>query len=211
MILSTIQGVNFVEASKHILSLRCPACRQQGTFESFSFINDLFLFSNAVLAGERFCPNPKCKAHVFVVFDDHGKILKSYPPEKIDFDPSHIPEKIIAMFEEAVTCYSANCHMAAAIMIRKTLEELCFHQGADGDQLKQKLLQLQGKVVLPVELMAGLDGLRLLSDEAAYIRSREFNKISSEELAIGIELTKEVLKAVYQYSDLLKRLKALKK
>ena len=211
MILSTIQGVNFVEASKHILSLRCPACRQQGTFESFSFINDVFLFSNAALAGERFCPNPKCKAHVFVVFDDNSKILRSYPPERIDFDPSHIPERIISIFEEALTCFSANCNVAAAVMIRKTLEELCFDQGADGGRLKQKLLQLQSKVVLPVELMASLDGLSLLRDDAAFIHAREFNEISKEEIEIGIELTKEVLKAVYQYSDLLKRLRALKK
>jgi hypothetical protein len=100
---------------------------------------------------------------------------------------------------------------AAAIMVRKTLEELCLDRQATGNNLKERIRSLGGKVVLPQELLDGLDDLRLLGNDAAHIESQEFNKVGQEEVEIGIEFTKEVLKAVYQYSALLTRLRALKK
>jgi len=56
----------------------------------------------------------------------------------------------------------------------------------------------------------GLDDLRLLGNDAAHIESQEYTKVGKEEVEIGIELAKEVLKAVYQYAALLGRLRALK-
>lgn len=96
-------------------------------------------------------------------------------------------------------------------MVRKTLEELCLDRQATGNNLKERIRSLGGKVVLPQELLDGLDDLRLLGNDAAHIESQEFNKVGQEEVEIGIEFTKEVLKAVYQYSALLTRLRALKK
>jgi hypothetical protein len=66
-------------------------------------------------------------------------------------------------------------------------------------------------VLLPQELLDGLDDLRLLGNDAAHIESQEFNNIGKEEVEIGIEFAKEVLKAVYQYADLLARLRSLKR
>jgi hypothetical protein len=37
--------------------------------------------------------------------------------------------------EEAVACHAAECFIAAAIMVRKTLEELCRERGATGANL----------------------------------------------------------------------------
>ena len=51
------------------------------------------------------------------------------------------------------------------------------------------------------------DDLRLLGNDAAHIESQESDKVGQEEAEVGIEFTKEVLKAVYQYSALLNRLK----
>jgi hypothetical protein len=59
--------------------------------------------------------------------------------------------------------------------------------------------------------MDGLDDLRLLGNDAAHIESQEYTKVGKEEVEIGIEFAKEVLKAVYQYSALLSKLRALKK
>jgi hypothetical protein len=66
------------------------------------------------------------------------------------------------------------------------------------------------KVVIPTELLDGLDDLRLLGNEAAHIESTVYNEIGKEEVEVGIEFAKEVLKAVYQYSALLARLRGLK-
>ncbi len=96
-------------------------------------------------------------------------------------------------------------------MVRKTLEELCLDRQATGNTLKERIRSLGTKVILPQELLDGLDDLRLLGNDAAHIESQEFNRVGQEEVEIGNEFAKEVLKAVYQYSALLTRLRALKK
>ena len=95
-------------------------------------------------------------------------------------------------------------------MVRKTLEELCSDRGASGGNLNQRIKALKDKVVLPQELLDGVDDLRLLGNDAAHIESKTFNKVGEEEVAIGIEFTKEILKAVYQYNDLLAQIKEIK-
>lgn len=77
--------------------------------------------------------------------------------------------------------------------------------------LKERLRNLGTKIVLPQELLDGLDDLRLLGNDAAHIESQEFNLVGREEVEVGIEFTKEVLKAVFQYSDLLAKLRGLKR
>jgi len=141
----------------------------------------------------------------------NGSVTVSYPAERIDFDATDIPAGILKTFEEAITCHANQCFVAAAIMVRKTLEELCRERGATGKNLKERITALGTKVVLPAKLLQGLDDLRLLGNDAAHIESQEYDKVGQEEVEVGIEFTKEVLKAVYQYSALLNRLRALKK
>jgi hypothetical protein len=73
------------------------------------------------------------------------------------------------------------------------------------------LRHLGTKTLLPQELLDGLDDLRLLGNDAAHIESQEFNSVGREEVEIGIQFGKEVLKAVFQYSDLLAKLRSLKR
>ena len=192
------------------LSLRCPSCRQQGTFEPFVNISDVQ--QGTTCLGHRRCPNPECRAHIFVVFDASSATLQmSYPAERIDFDSSNIPKALVDALEEAITCHANRCFTAAAIMVRKSLEELCRDRDADGDHLKVRLQALASKVVLPSELMTGLDDLRLLGNDAAHLESQAYEQVGQEEVEVGIMFTKEVLKAVYQYQNLLGRLRSLKK
>lgn len=208
-----LNALSVSDAGSHgfIVSLRCPVCMQQGTFETIGS-NDLHLgnMNPAVLTGQRRCPNPECKAHLFVAVQNN-EILVSYPAERIDFDATNVPTAVVEALEEALTCHANQCFIAAAIMVRKTLEELCRERGATGPNLKARIKQLGTTVVLPQELLDGLDDLRLLGNDAAHIESREYDTIGKEEVEVGIELAKEVLKAVYQYSALLARLRALKK
>jgi|SRR3990172_6915095 len=194
------------------ISLRCPApgCRQMGTLEPIGS-NDI-VSSNNFLFGQRRCPNPKCRTHIFFAYSrSQGQILGSYPPERIDFDATNIPPPVTSAFEEALTCHAHRCFVAAAIMVRKTLEELCRERGAQGGNLKERIHALGTKVVLPKELLDGLDNLRLLGNDAAHVESQEFNQVGQQEVELSIDVAKEVLKAVYQYSALVDRLQALKK
>jgi hypothetical protein len=163
-----------------------------------------------MVAGLRRCPDPTCYSLVFFALEG-GKIAASFPAESIDFDSTNVPTTVQAAFEEAIKCHAQNCYVAAAIMVRKTLEELCHERSATGANLKERIKALGSKAVLPQELLDGLDDLRLLGNDAAHIESQEYSKVGKEEVEVGIEFAKEVLKSVYQYSALLNRLRALKK
>lgn len=189
---------------------RCPNCGQLGTFEVLS--NNAFdwALDNQVCVGHRRCPNPSCRVHLFVV-SQNNILVRSYPALRIDFDSTNVPRPVVSALEEAITSHANECFIAAGIMVRKTLEELCRNLGAQGKDLKERIRDLGTRIVLPKELLDGLDDLRLLGNDAAHIESREYDQVGKEEVEIGIEFTKEVLKATYQYSALLNRLRALKK
>ena len=120
------------------------------------------------------------------------------------------PTAVQNALSEAITCHADECYVAAAIMVRKTLEELCADGEATGDNLQEGIKALRDKVVVPEELLKGADDLRLLGNDAAHIKSQVYAQVGREEVEIGIEFAKELLKAVYQMSALLSRLRALK-
>jgi hypothetical protein len=193
-------------------NIRCPDCGQLGTFELLvgATVPCDFSLDNGFRVGERRCPNVHCRAILFFVWH-HNTMQKTYPELRIDCDKTNIPAPVVSALEEAITCHASECYIAAAIMVRKTLEELCRERGAEGDNLKARIRDLGTKIVLPKELLDGLDDLRLLGNDAAHIESREYDKIGKEEVEVGIEFAKEVLKATYQYSTLLAKLRGLKK
>jgi len=209
MNLNVRQGFQPIDTVKPI-SLRCPGCMQNGTFEGFPGVLDVLTFNDFSGFGVRRCPNTECCTVVFVVRRE-GLVIDSYPSERIDFDATNIPAAVMGALEEAITCHATGCFVAAAIMVRKTLEELCHERQATGSNLKERIRALGSKVVLPQELLDGVDDLRLLGNDAAHMESQEFNQVGKEEVEIGVEFAKEVLKAVYQYSTLLQRLRSLKK
>lgn len=199
-------------ANRTPIRLRCPACRQLGSFEA---VIDETIHAGGlgqhIWLGQRRCPNPACHAHVFLVWDETLAVKAAYPPERIDFDAANIPIRIVSTIEEALTCHANQAFVAAAIMVRRTLEEICADRGAQGRTLKDRLQALTGAVILPPALVAGLDNLRLLGNDAAHVEATEYNTIGKTEVELAIDITKEVLKAVYQLNDLVNRLEALKK
>jgi hypothetical protein len=189
---------------------KCPVCGHAGTFDPVE-VSDLHIDPARRFAGQRRCPNPTCHALLFVVFNPDGEVVAMFPALRIDFEKQGVPGKILDVFQEAITCHAEECYIAAAIMIRRTLEEICEDKGAQGHNLKDRITDLGGKIVIPKELMAGMDDLRLLGNDAAHVESKAFEKVSKEEVEVGIEFAKEIIKGVYQYDHLLKRLQALKK
>lgn len=95
-------------------------------------------------------------------------------------------------------------------MVRKTLELFCADRKAKGRSLYHKILNLKSQIVLPTELFNGIDELRLLGNDAAHVESKSFNHIGKEEIYVGIQFTIEILKASYQYKQLLEKLQKLK-
>ena len=90
------------------LSLRCPVCKQNGTFMPKGTDIQFSSEGQLVQVGHRMCPKPSCRAHLFVVLQG-ADLLASYPPERIDFDAKDVPAPIIQSLEEAITCHANEC------------------------------------------------------------------------------------------------------
>ena len=185
---------------------RCPSCGHQGTFDRVG-VEDLHVIPYRL--GQRRCPNPQCHGHIFFVFHDND-LVRTYPALRIDFSKEKIPAGILATFEEALICHAEECYVASAIMIRRTLEEICRDREASGKTLVDRIKALRSKVVLPEELFAAMNEIRLLGNDAAHVESRDYENVGRAEIEAAIEVTKEILKATYQLSDLVARLRALK-
>src|SRR5262245_42446148 len=113
------------------VGLRCPRCRQNGSFEALA-VQDLFVGDvngDVHIAGMRRCPDPECHALIFFALEklpDGGNgAFTTLPPETVDFDSTDIPAAVVGALEEAITCHAQRCYKAAAMMVRKTLEEMC--------------------------------------------------------------------------------------
>jgi hypothetical protein len=203
-----------------VKNIRCPACRHAGAFHGIDNVPDALWVNPPnsktrsgpvqCQAGMRKCPNLDCGAILFVGSSHPGEFT-IYPPEVLDFDASNLPPQILASLEEAVLCHSAGAHKASALMVRRTLEELCEDKGAKGKNLKERLMSLSSVAVIPGELLIAADELRVLGNDAAHIEAKTYDTIHKAESTLAIELAKELLKAVYQYSSLLSKLQALKK
>ena len=194
-----------------VIRTRCPACRQRATFDKLGADMQVAVqHGRALVAGQRVCPDPTCHAHLFFIATN-GELLVTYPPETIDFDSTALPPGVQGALEEAVICHANGAFVAAAIMVRKTLEELCRERGASGRNLKERIKALRASVILPTELLDGLDELRLLGNDAAHVESKDYEGIGRTEVETALKFTKEVLKAAYQLSTLLDEIRSLKK
>lgn len=201
-------------------NLRCPYCGKEGAFHGFEKATDITwqqsekdatgrTFAYNIFIGMRQCPNMECRGVVFVSSRD-GILKDTYPAEVLDFDSSSLPEGVKSCLEEAVKCHAHGCYKASALMVRRTLEELCAEQGATGGNLEKRIEALQDKIVIPGALFTAMHELRFLGNDAAHIEAREYDEVGEPQTRIAIRLTQEFLKATYQLGDLLSELKSLK-
>src|SRR4051794_40900249 len=95
------------QSSSVSVTLRCPSCLRQATFEPVEGVPDLVnetdqrkgdYFLKYVM-GQRRCPNEQCRDHIFFIYDiSNAKLIHCYPPERTDFDHSGIPGPIVKTF-----------------------------------------------------------------------------------------------------------------
>ncbi len=208
-----IRAIKRIEGNRIAVVTTCPVCGNGATFLPLTD-NDLHFRDNGrpkdYTVGHRLCPNPECQAYLFFCKPEYDALI-TYPSLRIDFKADNIKERVRLSLEEAITCHAEGCYIASAIMVRRTLEELCEDKGSKGDNLKKRIEGLKSAVILPLGLLEALDELRLLGNDAAHLESKEYDQIGKEEVEVAIELTKEILKGVYQMDSLVGKLKKLKK
>ncbi len=184
----------------------CPHCGHNATFEQVG-VEDNCSTDNRF--GIRRCPRNSCKGYLFIVTDSGMNVVKTFPSITIDFNSSDIPDNVAKCLKEAIECHANDNEIAAAIMVRKTLEELCHDKDAKGKDLKERIQDLGGQILIPESLLNGMDKLRLLGNDAAHVEARVFVEIGKKEVEVAINFAKKVLEATYQYDALLAELDGL--
>jgi hypothetical protein len=139
-----------------------------------------------------------------------NELIACYPAELKEFDPKGIPGKVRSSLEEAIKCEAQECYRAAALMIRRTLEDLCEDRGASGGNLSDRIDALGTQIVIPKDLIEGAHELRFLGNDAAHVEAKQYADVGKDEIDAAIDLVKALLRATYQTSSLVERLKALK-
>jgi len=210
----TLDFIDYREAP--IMALTCPHCGRQSNLEPVGILKDIVTINTvdgkpvACYLGIRRCPNKECHGQLY--FQHKGnEAFETFPSVRIDFDASDVPAPIVECFEEAVSCESIQCYTASAVMVRKTLEMICEDRNATGGTLVERLKNLQSQLVLPPALFKAMDNLRILGNDAAHVKLKDFDKIGKDELEVAIDLTKEILKGIYQMDSIVGRLERLKK
>ncbi len=189
------------------VAARCPSCGHEAVFDRFDGIKDL-LYRGHVY-GQRKCPNPDCKGHLFFV--SKGKEgVTTFPAQRVDFEKDGVPERVMAPLDEALECHANGCYTAAAMMTRRALEEICDDKAVAGQTLLERLKDLGREIVVPDKLLKEINVLSVFGDEKADARLSTFPQVGNEEADAGLALAKEIVKAAYQYDRLIDKLHALK-
>lgn len=64
---------------------------------------------------------------------------------------------------------------------------------------------------MPAALLTAAQDIRLLGNDAAHLESQVYEQVGGGEVELALDLTVELLKATYQYADLVARLSAFKR
>lgn len=202
------------QAQRTVFNMRCPVCRHDSTLRTMAGGDYLGGLKDGgqVWFGARSCGNPDCGALIFIVYASTSDkcVLVSYPAERVDFDSSDLPEPVLRAFEEAISAHANGCYMSAAIMVRKTFEEVCADQGATGPNLYKRIEALGKKLTLKSDMLTAVHDLRLLGNDAAHVELSDFDDVGEEEVTVAIDVAKEILKSTYQMQSIMGRLGALK-
>jgi hypothetical protein len=205
------------EVGRNAISIRCPHCRELGSFipvgNAKSYAKRGKFGPNATTstyyASIRICPNVKCRGLVFIIEDDNGAV-EIEPPQLLDFNPDGLSPRLQQTLKEAIACHGAGAYKAAAMMVRRLLEEICDENKAAGTNLHQRLASLRSAIVLPEPLFDAMNELKALGNDAAHVEAKAYDNIGADEAQDSIELAKEIVKALYQLKGLIARLQARK-
>lgn len=192
------------------LSMRCPKCKHKALFDDIGLLDTILDQTGTSIVGQRICPDSSCATHVFIVRNAANKMIASYPASTLDFDITAIPPRIEAALSEAINCHAHQCFMACAVMARKTIEALCEEKGASGNNLRERIDDVKGRLAIPDALIGALHELRMFGNDGGHLELKHFENIGSEECEAAIEIVKDILKAVYQFDAITAKFKAFK-
>lgn len=91
------------------------------------------------------------------------------------------------------------------------MEEICGNQQAAGNDLEKRIEALKAQGNISPKLTDTLHEIRYLGNDAAHLTAKVFQKgIGKQEVNVGIEIVREIIRQLYQTEHLKGKIDALK-
>jgi hypothetical protein len=130
---------------------------------------------------------------LFEYWSDNNKIL--YPQDKIIEDQWMLPYRVAQAYSAALRVQKADAG-AFAIMVGRTLEEICHNEKAKGKVLADKIKSLADSGRIPQVLADMFMQLRLLRNVAAHV-SEDGYEVKEEDVPIIRQFMDAILEYLY--------------
>ncbi|WP_406269033.1 DUF4145 domain-containing protein [Actinacidiphila glaucinigra] len=143
----------------------------------------------------------KCQApQLLVQFSGHYDWEE--PKRAWPLDPSEplsqsIPKPIQREMSEARACFKAKLYTATAVMVRRTLEGMCFDQGTTKKALFQSLQELSEAGKIEGRLLEWAQALRVLGNQGAHFSK---DSVGREDAQDALSLAEALLDYVYVFT-----------
>ena len=196
----------------------CPSCGAEAVLErASSGFPDLESgrpnaqgnFQTRAYCGIRRCPDEECSGLVFFFKPASGDLI-TYPSALRTVELGEVPSSVQQSVKEAIVCEANGCYVAAAIMIRRAIEEICHLVGTTGGNLEKRIDSLEGKAMLPADLIKSLHHIRFLGNDAAHVEARHFADVGRDEIEAGLALLDMLLGSLYRYKTYANAIEALR-
>lgn len=197
----------------------CPHCHKKSAFQSVGSIDILtdYVGDLRYILGTRRCPG--CENAVFCVLKMYvSKIGEQlieldhlFPKPYPQIEKEGVPEMVTKFLTEAMICFREGCFTASAIMIRRTLEEICSQAGAEGPNLHARILDLPNKTAIHQRYIDAMMDLKYLGNDAVHIELKNFDQIGKDEVDLGLELIQTIIQSWFKFMHIQGKLQNLKK
>lgn len=158
------------------------------------------------------CPNcggPLLAEVYEVSFDpltgrEYSNPIVRYPSRAVGVEPTW-PEVLAKRFAEADTCFRSGAFNAAAVMCRRTMEQVCSELGASGRTLHENLARLEQQGHLDRTLLEWAQSLRALGNVGAHAGTED---VEAQDARDALEFARAVIDYVFAYKKKFAEFKA---
>ena len=201
----------------------CFHCGNKAPMEVVATYNDTIVFGEAPYTDEAYfrwlllmCPSCRRPTLEEIYTITSEQELEGWPVHESILYPSKInlegfPETVKKSYEAALKVRNVEPN-AFAVLIGRTLDNICRDRNAKGNTLYEKLTDLSNRNEIPGRLAEMAQGLRLLRNIGAHA---ELGEIVNDDVPILIALCEAILEYVYRAPSRLKllqsRIETLKK
>jgi hypothetical protein len=108
-----------------------------------------------------------------------------------------LPTQLSKVYQEIITSYNSNMHLACGILLRALLEGIIVNQGitdTDAWGLEEKLSALEKNKRLPENIVHSLEGFKFIGDNVAH----RLTSPRADELSLAIDVIEDLLNFLYE-------------